>query len=420
MIAITAFFVASEFSLVKIRVSRLEQLKKEGVKNADLALQVTENLDAYLSASQLGITLAGLIIGWVGEGSVAVVLKPILNDIPMIATFTHTISIVLGFMIVTYIDVVVGELLPKSYSIAQTEKVVLTIVKPLYYFYKVMYPFIWLLNHSAIFLGRIFGMKLASENEEVLTQEELLYVAVDSYKNGELTKEEYQYLENVFEFDDTLAKEIQVDRTSMDVLAFDVTVKQAIHICLQKGHTRYPVIEESKDKVLGYVTLPFLVEAMLTGKEITVDQLVEEPIVVLATMPIKQLLNLMRQMRKHIAILKDEYGGTTGMVTIEDILEELVGDIQDETDKENALIQKKAKNQYIVSGKMTLDDFERYFKVKIPIFADSQKSTLTGFIVQEYEKQIYIGKQIIIDTFLFEVLDYEKAYINYFKIVKKS
>lgn len=420
MIAITAFFVASEFSLVKIRVSRLEQLKKEGVKNADLALQVTENLDAYLSASQLGITLAGLIIGWVGEGSVAVVLKPILNDIPMIATFTHTISIVLGFMIVTYIDVVVGELLPKSYSIAQTEKVVLTIVKPLYYFYKVMYPFIWLLNHSAIFLGRIFGMKLASENEEVLTQEELLYVAVDSYKNGELTKEEYQYLENVFEFDDTLAKEIQVDRTSMDVLAFDVTVKQAIHICLQKGHTRYPVIEESKDKVLGYVTLPLLVEAMLTGKEITVDQLVEEPIVVLATMPIKQLLNLMRQMRKHIAILKDEYGGTTGIVTIEDILEELVGDIQDETDKENALIQKKAKNQYIVSGKMTLDDFERYFKVKIPIFADSQKSTLTGFIVQEYEKQIYIGKQIIIDTFLFEVLDYEKAYINYFKIVKKS
>lgn len=188
MIAITAFFVASEFALVKIRMSRLEQLKKEGVKNAELAIQVTHHLDAYLSASQLGITLTGLIIGWVGEGSVAAVLHPLIGELPISGALSRTISIVLGFAIVTYVDVVVGELLPKSYSIAQTEKVVLGIVRPLHYFYKVMYPFIWLLNHSAATLGKILGIKLVSEGEETLTQEELLYVAVDSYKKGGIDK----------------------------------------------------------------------------------------------------------------------------------------------------------------------------------------------------------------------------------------
>jgi len=420
MIAITAFFVASEFALVKIRMSRLEQLKNDGVKNAELAIHVTHHLDAYLSASQLGITLTGLIIGWVGEGSVAALLHPLIGNLPISAALSRTISIILGFAIVTYVDVVVGELLPKSYSIAQTEKVVLAIVKPLHYFYKVMYPFIWLLNHSAAKLGKILGIKLVSEGEETLTQEELLYVAVDSYKKGELTKEEYHYMENVFEFDDTLAKEIQVDRTSMEVFEADETVAQAIQHSLKRGHTRYPVIEESKDNVLGYVTLPALIKESFINDQRKVSELVEEPIVALTTIPIKTLLTMMRKEGKHIAILKDEYGGTTGMVTIEDILEELVGDIRDETDLENALIAKEADNSYIVSGKITLDDFERYFRVKIPPFEESEMSTLAGFIVEQQKNQITVGDQIKIDGFTLEVLDYEHAHIDYFKVTKAT
>lgn len=416
MIAITAFFVASEFALVKIRMSRLDQLKKDGVKNAELAIHVTHHLDAYLSASQLGITLTGLIIGWVGEGSVAAVLHPLIGELPISSALSRTISVILGFAIVTYVDVVVGELLPKSYSIAQTEKVVLAIVKPLHYFYKVMYPFIWLLNHSAAALGKLLGIKLVSEGEETLTQEELLFVAVDSYKKGELTKEEYHYMENVFEFDDTLAKEIQVDRTSMEVFEANETVEQAIQHSLKRGHSRYPVIEESKDQVLGYVTLPALIKESFIDKQKKVSELVEEPIVVLATIPIKSLLTMMRKEGKHIAILKDEYGGTTGMVTIEDILEELVGDIRDETDLENALIAKESDNSYIISGKITLDDFERYFKVKIPAFEASEMSTLAGFIVEQKENKITVGDNITIDHFTFEVMDYEHAHIEYFKV----
>ncbi|EOL42684.1 hemolysin [Enterococcus phoeniculicola] len=419
MIAITALFVASEFALVKIRPSRLEQLKNDGVKNADLALKVTHHLDAYLSASQLGITLTGLIIGWVGEGSVAAVLEPLIGGLPLSGALTKTISVALGFIIVTYVDVVVGELLPKSYSIVYTEKVVLAIVKPLHYFYTAMFPFIWLLNHSAAGLGKLLGVQLATEGEETLSQEELTLVAMNSYQKGEITKEEYHYLENVFEFDDTLAKDIQVDRTSMAVFEADDTVQQAIKESLEQGHTRYPVIEESKDNVLGYVTLPALIRQSYENDQVPVGSLVEEVIVVAENMPIKKVLTVMRKERKHLAILKDEYGGTSGLVTIEDILEELVGDIRDETDVDRSLIVKQIDGSYIVSGKISLDDFQRYFHVHVDEFDSSEFTTLAGYML-DFDKTITSGSQLTIGAFQFTVLDFEPAHINFFKVTLRK
>lgn len=419
MIAVTSFFVASEFALVKIRRSRLEQLERENVKNAKLALHVTHHLDNYLSASQLGITLTGLIIGWVGEGSVAALLEPWIGRLPFSSALSGTISVALGFILVTYIDVVIGELLPKSYSIVNTEQVVLFVVRPLHYFYKAMFPFIWVLNHSAAALGKVLGVKLVSEGEETLSQEELTLVAMNSYEKGELTKEEYYYLENVFEFDDTLAKDIQVDRTSMQVFEAGETVKDAIQASIQRGHTRYPVISGSKDHVLGYVTLPDLIKQSFKDDQLTVDELVEEPIVTSETIPIKKLLTIMRKKGKHIAILKDEYGGTSGLVTIEDILEEIVGEIRDETDLDEALIAKQADGSYIVSGKLTLDDFGRYFHVTILEFEESTFITLSGFM-SNHEKNIKTGTVIQIDSFQFTVLEYTHTHVDYFKIKKQE
>ncbi|MDQ8262796.1 hemolysin family protein [Enterococcus faecium] len=415
MIAITSFFVASEFALVKIRRSKLEQLEKENVKNAKLALHVTHHLDNYLSASQLGITLTGLIIGWVGEGSVAALLEPVIGKLPFSSAISSTISVALGFILVTYIDVVIGELLPKSYSIVNTEKVVFFVVKPLHYFYKVMFPFIWVLNHSAAGLGKLLGVRLVSEGEETLSQEELTLVALNSYEKGELTKEEYHYLENVFEFDDTLAKDIQVDRTSMQVFEASETVKEAIKASIEQGHTRYPVILESKDNVLGYVTLPDLIKQSYKDDQLTVEHLIEEPIVTTETIPIKKLLTIMRKKGKHIAILKDEYGGTSGLVTIEDILEEIVGEIRDETDLDEALIAEQSDGSYIISGKLTLDDFQRYFHVEIPEFEETNFTTLAGFASSRY-KEIKAGTIIEIASFRFTVLEYQHAHIDYFKV----
>ncbi|MEY8446521.1 hemolysin family protein [Enterococcus ratti] len=417
MIVVTSFFVASEFALVKIRRSRLEQLEKENVKNAKLALHVTHHLDNYLSASQLGITLTGLIIGWVGEGSVAALLEPWIGRLAFSSALSSTISVTLGFILVTYIDVVIGELLPKSYSIVNTEQVVLFVVRPLHYFYKLMFPFIWILNHSAASLGKLLGVKLVSEGEETLSQEELTLVALDSYEKGELTKEEYHYLENVFEFDDTLAKDIQVDRTSMQVFDASETVQEAIQASIERGHTRYPVISESKDNILGYVTLPELIKQSFKDDQLPVEELVEEPIVAVETIPIKKLLTIMRKKGKHIAILKDEYGGTSGLVTIEDILEEIVGEIRDETDLDEALIAKQNDGSYIVSGKLTLDDFERYFDLSIPEFAQSSFITLAGFM-SHYEKNVETGTVIQLQNFQFTVLEYNHAHIDYFKVIK--
>ncbi|EOH91369.1 hemolysin family protein [Enterococcus villorum] len=419
MIAVTSFFVASEFALVKIRRSRLEQLERENVKNAKLALHVTHHLDNYLSASQLGITLTGLIIGWVGEGSVAALLEPWIGKLPFASTLSGTISVALGFILVTYIDVVIGELLPKSYSIVNTEQVVLFVVRPLHYFYKIMFPFIWVLNHSAASLGKVLGVKLVSEGEETLSQEELTLVALNSYEKGELTKEEYYYLENVFEFDDTLARDIQVDRTSMQVFEASETVKEAIQASIERGHTRYPVISESKDHILGYVTLPDLIKQSFKDDQLPVEELVEEPIIASEMIPIKKLLTIMRKKGKHIAILKDEYGGTSGLVTIEDILEEIVGEIRDETDLDEALIAKQTDGSYILSGKLTLDDFERYFHVSIPAFEESTFITLAGFM-SNYQKGIEAGTVIEIEQFQFTVLEYNHAHIDYFKVVKQT
>jgi CBS domain containing-hemolysin-like protein len=279
-------------------------LEKDDVKNAKLALHVTHHLDDYLSASQLGITLTGLIIGWVGEGSVAALLEPWIGQLPIGRGISATISVALGFILVTYVDVVVGELLPKSYSIVNTEQVVLFVVRPLHYFYLAMFPFIWVLNHSAASLGKLLGVKLVSEGEETLSQEELTLVALNSYQQGELTKDEYQYLENVFEFDDTLAKDIQVDRTSMQVFDASDTVKQAIKESIERGHTRYPVILESKDNVLGYVTLPVLIKQSLEDDQITVESLIEEPIVTAETIPIKKTIDDHAKKRKTYSDLK--------------------------------------------------------------------------------------------------------------------
>ena len=202
MIYVTALFVAAEFALVKVRSSKLEQMAANGEKNADLALHLVHHLDDYLSACQLGITFTTLIIGGIGEETVRGLLEPIVGNFSFSRSVTLTISMILSYFLVTFVEVVVGELLPKSYSIANSEKVVIKTAKPLHYFYKVTYLFIKLLNHSANLIGRLFGIHMVGEAEETLSEEELILVAADSLDKGEINQEEFNYLSNIFDFDE--------------------------------------------------------------------------------------------------------------------------------------------------------------------------------------------------------------------------
>lgn len=415
MIYFTAFFVASEFSLVKIRSSQLEHLKNEGNKKAILALDVVKHLDEYLSACQLGITLTSLAIGWLGESTIEALIHPVLSYLPLPNAAITTISLVLAFLIVTFIHVVIGELVPKSISIARTEKVVLSVVKPLHIFFKITYPFIWLLNHSAIAIGKLFGIQIVGEGEETHTEDELLYIASHSYKHGQINKDELNYLNNIFEFDELIAKEIMVNRIDMEVLEVDTSIQEALKTAVKMGHTRYPVIQDSKDEVIGYITLQQLVKASLdqSNQDQSIAPLAVEPILALETIPIKKLLKTMQTEHKHFAILLDEYGGTSGLITIEDILEEIVGDIQDEADNETALIKKISKTEYIIDGKTEIDEIEDLFHLQLEEIPDIM--SISGYLINQYHNQIKTGNRIIIQNVEFTILSVHHLVIHKLK-----
>ncbi|MEY8442796.1 hemolysin family protein [Lactococcus ileimucosae] len=410
MIAFTAFFVASEFSLVKIRKSRLETLEAEGNKKAKLAIVVVEHLDSYLSACQLGITLTSLAIGWVGESTMHALLSPVMAYLPFPKTISESFSIVLAFLLITFVHVVIGELIPKSLSISKTEAVVLAVVKPLHYFYKVTYPFVWLLNVSASSVGKLFNLSLATEGEETHSEEELLLIANQSYVKGEINEKEYEYLNKVFEFDDLLAKEIMVSRLDMEVISSDTSIKEALEFAIEKGHTRFPVIRKSKDNILGYVTLQSLIKEYLSSPTQSVNTIVQEPIVFIDTIPVKVLLSEMQIQHKHFAILSDEYGGTSGLVTIEDILEELVGDIQDEQDHEEDNIVEVKENVYHVKGKTPLSEIEERFHVQLSDLPSV--NTISGYVSNSYleeREEVEVGSVRRIKNLEITILEMDRV-----------
>ncbi|MGX7057499.1 hemolysin [Vagococcus entomophilus] len=418
MIFFTALFVASEFALVKIRTSQLERLKDEGNKKANLALHVTHHLDEYLSACQLGITLTSLAIGWLGESTIESLLHPFLSYLPIPASVLSLISLVLAFLVVTFVHVVIGELVPKSYSISKTETVVLAVVHPLHLFYKITYPFIWLLNHAANATGKLFGIQMVAEGDETHTEEELLYIATNSYRKGEINRDEYVYLNNIFEFDERMAKEVMTNRTEMEVLEADTLIEPALHFAINKTHSRYPVIGESKDEIMGYVTLQQLVKSSFAKVKVplTVADIAKEPIIMIETIPIKQLLKEMQKSHKHLAILIDEYGGTSGLVTIENILEEIVGDIQDEADKEPIKMKKIAQDSYLVDGRVEIEDIEKLFDTVLK--ETNGIISIGGYISNLYHTEICEGFSVTLHHLRFTVTDYENHVIQQLRIEK--
>lgn len=415
MIYVTALFVAAEFALVKVRSSKLEQLAANDTKNAKLGLHLVHHLDDYLSACQLGITLTTLIIGGIGEETVRTLLSPLVSKLPMSSSITLTISIVLSYFLVTFVEVVIGELLPKSYSISNPEKVVLAIAKPLHFFYKLTYLFIKLLNHSANLIGRAFGVHMVGEAEETLSEEELILVAADSYSKGEINQEEFKYISNIFEFDERQVKEIMTNRLEMKVLDYDLTIEEAIPKIIDVGYSRFPVIKESKDEIMGYVTLQQLVRSSYIDKNRLLAEETAKPIFVMETMVVKDVLKKMQEEHKHIAMVVDEYGGTVGIVTIEDIIEEIVGDIQDELDTEKEMIQPLGHHEYLVEGKIELDEIRHYFDLK-DLEDPNGNVTLSGYFTSVYSNEVEKGFSFEIEGVIFTALLVRQTVVERVKI----
>ncbi|EEL23090.1 hypothetical protein bcere0017_20580 [Bacillus cereus Rock1-3] len=418
LIALTAFFVAAEFAIVKVRSSRIDNLIAEGNNRATSVKTVITNLDEYLSACQLGITVTALGIGWFGKPALKQIFDTLFANWKISTQLADIFAVILVFLLITFLHVVIGELAPKTVAIQKSEQVSLLVSKPLIFFYHIAFPFIWLLNGSARIITKLLGLKPPKGHDEVHSEEELRLLVSESYKNGEINQSEYKYVNKIFEFDDRIAKEIMVPRTEMNIISKEMPAEEALQKMSREKYTRYPVVDGDKDHVIGFVNFKDIFTEFVQHKAVnkkTVEQYVRPIILVIDSIPIHDLFLKMQKERTHIAILIDEYGGTSGLVTVEDILEEIVGDIQDEFDTdEQPEIQQVSETKTILEGKVLVSEVNTLFGLAID---DDGVDTIGGWILT---KNIEIAEEdsIEIENYKFCVKELDGRYIKRLEVTK--
>ncbi|MDB4866656.1 MAG: HlyC/CorC family transporter [Cohnella sp.] len=381
LVFMNGFFVAAEFAMVKVRGTRIDTLIQEGNKRAASASHVTNHLDAYLSVCQLGITLASLGLGWIGEPAIASLIRPLFEAMNVSDSLIHVLAFVIGFSFITVLHIILGELAPKSVAIRKAEQITLWIAGPLVLFRRIMSPFIWLLNGTANVLLKPFGINTNEVSSSAHTEEEIRILMKESHKSGLIDKTELTLVDNIFDFAETNAREIMIPRTDMSCLYGNLSFAENKEIALREMHTRYPVCENDKDTIIGFVHIKDLLRVE-DGTINDMRDLMRAITTVPESMPISALLKLMQKRKTQIAILIDEYGGTSGLVTLEDIMEEIVGEIQDEFDEERPDVERRDDNTYSISGMMPIDEVNQLFSLDIPT---DDYDTIGGWIYSQIE-----------------------------------
>ncbi|MFB5089443.1 hemolysin family protein [Psychrobacillus sp. PGGUH221] len=411
LIGLTAFFVGSEFAVVKIRMSRLDQLIAEGNKKAVLAKKVAVNLDYYLSACQLGITVTALGLGALGKPTVERLMYPIFEFFAVSDALASAASYAIAFLLVTFLHVVIGEMAPKTLAIQYAEKMTLILAPFLYWFGYIMKPFIWTLNGSAGVLLKTFGVKPAG-HEQAYSEEELKIIMAQSYEGGALNQMELSYMENVFTFDERVAKDIMVPRTELVTLDKDMPLDEIIKILDENNYTRYPVSENGdKDRILGFVSAKKMLPHIVAGRKRKLEEFIRELPMVFETTGLQDALLRMQNTHVHIALVADEYGGTAGIITMEDILEEIVGEIRDEFDADEVPdISKIDEKQYLINGRVLLKDLQDRFGL---VFDESEDiDTIGGWIYSQSPGEVQTGDTISKDNFLWTVTEMDNQQIK--------
>ncbi|MCH3963553.1 MAG: hemolysin family protein [Clostridium sp.] len=415
LIFMNAFFVATEFVMVKVRKSRIETLALEGNKNAKYILVVIKNLNLYLSACQLGITLASLGLGWIGEPTVSHILIPIFNLFNMPESAIYSISFILGFSIITAFHIVLGELVPKSLAIINAEKIAMYTAFPLIMFYKLTYPIMWIFNHSTNLVLKIFGISQNDEHDAAHTDEEIKLLAKDSYRQGLIDKTELTFVDNIFDFSDKDVKEIMMPRTDMVCIFIEDSFDDIISFTLKKHLTRYPVCKGNKDNIVGFIHIKDLYRQKIEGNDKNIENIIREVKFIPEFMSIGNLLKIFKSEKSQMAIVIDEFGGTSGLVTIEDVLEEIVGEIQDEFDKDENEINRTKDNNYIINGKVPIEDVNELLNLDIEV---ENIDTIGGWIYSQLKSYPKTNDNIIYNNYNFIILKCNSKRIN--KILVKK
>ncbi len=361
LVFLNGFFVATEFALVKVRATQLEPFAVRGHKRAKMALHLARNLDAYLSACQLGITLASLALGWIGHPVFADLLAPFYSLFEVESEkLQHTISVVVGFSVITFLHIVVGEMAPKSVAIRMAMPTTLWIAYPMRWFYLAMYPFIWALNHSALWLLRVAGIEPAHEGDAIHSEDELRLVLASSQKKLGDSRFSQDLVQNALDLRQRVARDVMRPRQEITVLDTQTEIAECLDVAEKSRYSRFPLCDEGDlDRTLGVIHIKDLFAMRHTART-GVDLLTatRKVIYVPETARLEKLLRMFLDRKLHLAIVVDEYGGTVGLVTLENIVEELVGQIQDEFDQEKPLLTRASETSWEVAGALPLHELE--------------------------------------------------------------
>lgn len=414
-VMLNGFFVAAEFAMVKVRHTRIETLVSEGNVKAKFAQQLTNNLDAYLSACQLGITLASLGLGWAGEPAIARMVEPILSIFALSQTTIGTISFTIAFSIITSLHIILGELAPKSVAIQKSEQVTMWAAPFLVAFYKIMYPFIWFMNGTANRVLRWGGLEPVSDIESAHTEEEIRILMEESHRQGFINQTELTLMDNIFDFAERHTREIMIPRTDMICLDIKKSYDENLAIALEEQKTRYPVCDSDKDNILGFIHIKDLLSPLALQKKSDLQNITREVLSVPESMQISSVLKLMQKNKAQIAIAIDEYGGTAGLITVKDILEEIVGEMQDEFDDERPLIEIQDKNAHLVDGRILIEEFNDFFELQLH---SEDMDTLGGWICSRTELPLEVNRKISYEGYEFIITEADYMRVNRVLITK--
>ena len=398
-----AFFVAAEFAIVKVRSTQIQSLAESNNKRAKVTVKILSNLDAYLSASQVGITMTSLGLGWVGEPVTAKLLSPLFTMFGMTNPQTiHTLSIIIGFIFLTFLHISLGEQAPKMLAIKSPKSVSLIVAIPLNLFYITFKPIVWMLNHAANFILRLIGIQQVPDSERINSEEELRLLISEGRKSGAIDQTEHQLIEKIFEFNDKQASEIMVPRNHMIAINLEDSREEIFQKVTEEGFSRIPVYKETIDNIVGIIYTKDLISASEHRELIALQDIIRPAFFVSSTKQIGNLLKEMQRSKVHMAIVVDEYGGVEGLVTIEDIIEEIVGEIQDEYDvDETQEVVSEKSGVYLVNPIISIENFNTRFKTSLPEDPDYQTLSgflqkVTGHIPEVYERIDFKGMSFVV------------------------
>lgn len=421
LLLVNGFFVSAEFAIVRARRTRIEQLTKDGNVDAKLALKALEDMNFFIAAVQVGVTIASIGIGWFGSPTIEKMMAPILSGLSATNAYVaHTITAIIAFLVITFLHVVIGEQVPKCIALQYPEKISLYVAKPMDLFMNISKPFVWVLNVACNGILKLFRVPVNSARV-VHTIEDLDLLVDTSYDEGVLNETEKDMLHNVFKFSDLTAREVMIPRTDMICVPLEMPLEELNKLATENQYTRYPVYEGDIDHITGLIHVKDLYSLSIKDEVCPIEKIQRKVMLVPETITMDNLVREFKKNKGQMAVVVDEFGGTSGIITLEDVLEEIFGDVQDEFDEEAEIDIKEIKpNHYLANGMMRLDELANYFDVPDENMEDEDVDTIAGLVIKELGRIAQLDDVVKFNGFTFTVKEVDGARITKLLIVKEE